>query len=282
MITFLFWNLRGRQSATWEARWPNLRARLVRMATAFEIDVFIFAEPEGECAGLSRILEVETGLPFGYCENAQSPIQVHSRLPGQAIRNAFDSLDGRLTIRRIRAGSVDWLLAAIHVHSPQHWDSYSQAKEMELALADLERVEEERRHDRTIFVGDFNMDPFDTGMTAASALNAAMTAQLATEGPRTVARREYRWFYNPMWGHFGDRTSGPPGSYYYRRSDHTGAHWHLFDQVLLRPALIGSLAEVRVLDTDGVDSLATPVGRPRERQYSDHYPLLFRLRTEGV
>ncbi len=88
-----------------------------------------------------------------------------------------------------------------------------------------------------------------------------------------MAGRPYRFFSNPMWGCFGDRTPGPPGTYYYPR----GSYGHLFDQVLLRPALMDALTELRILEDDGVESLLTDRKRPRASQASDHLPILFRL-----
>jgi hypothetical protein len=51
----------------------------------------------------------------------------------------------------------------------------------------------------------------------------------------------------------------------------------MFDQVLLRPSLMDSLAELRILDSDGQGPLVTERGRPRSSTASDHLPILFRL-----
>ncbi len=53
--------------------------------------------------------------------------------------------------------------------------------------------------------------------------------------------------------------------------------WNMYDQVLVRPALIDHLSEVRILDHDGTESLLTPGGLPGRADGSDHLPLLFRL-----
>ncbi|MGH7172858.1 MAG: hypothetical protein ACRELG_21465, partial [Gemmataceae bacterium] len=111
----------------------------------------------------------------------------------------------------------------------------------------------------------------------AQALNAVMTRDLATRADRTVAERSYRLFYSPMWGCFGDRTPGPAGTYFYSASGPSGYFWNMFDQVLLRPALMDHLVELRILDGDGQESLLTGRGRPRASELSDHLPLLVRL-----
>jgi len=121
------------------------------------------------------------------------------------------------------------------------------------------------------------MNPFDVGVVGAHALNAVMTRELARKEKRTVASQPYRLFYNPMWGHFGDRTPGPPGTYFYAASTPGNYYWNVFDQVLLRPQLMDDLVELRILDTDGCTSLVTPKGYPRSAETSDHLPVLFRL-----
>lgn len=62
------------------------------------------------------------------------------------------------------------------------------------------------------------MNPFDEGVVKAAGLHAMMTKATANERFRTVQGREYPFFYNPMWGFFGDRTDGPAGTFHYRRS----------------------------------------------------------------
>jgi len=80
-----------------------------------------------------------------------------------------------------------------------------------------------------------------------------------------------------MWGCFGDRTPGPAGSYYYGAGSPDTPYWHVFDQVLLRPALADSLTELRILDSDGPEQLVSNRGRPRDGELTDHLPILFRL-----
>jgi hypothetical protein len=80
-----------------------------------------------------------------------------------------------------------------------------------------------------------------------------------------------------MWGCFGDRTPGPAGSYYYNDSAPLVYFWNIFDQVLLRPELMESLKELKILDSDGEQLLVNERGRPNASELSDHLPLLFRL-----
>lgn len=82
-----------------------------------------------------------------------------------------------------------------------------------------------------------------------------------------------------MWGLFGDATMGPPGTYYHDRSDHVTYYWNMFDQVLIRPELLGSFdnESLRILESDGENSLLSSLGRP-DSSRSDHLPILFEIR----
>ena len=61
------------------------------------------------------------------------------------------------------------------------------------------------------------------------------------------------FFYNPMWSKFGDAGPAPPGTYFRNKGEDVNYFWHMFDQVLVRPALLDSLPN------DGV-SIVSRVG----------------------
>ncbi len=92
--------------------------------------------------------------------------------------------------------------------------------------------------------------------------------------------KEYPFFYNPMWRHYGDYTDQPPGTYYYTKSDHVCYFWNIFDQVLLRPSLLDYWEDerLRILTDDGVNKfLSKSAGLPGGRERSDHLPILFKI-----
>ena len=106
-----------------------------------------------------------------------------------------------------------------------------------------------------------------------------MSREVASRGSRTVQAREYDFFYNPMWAHFGDRQNGPPGTYYYDKAEHVTYFWNIFDQILVRPALLEGLGSesVRILTSVKGLSLLGPGGRPDRAVASDHLPVLLDL-----
>ena len=82
-----------------------------------------------------------------------------------------------------------------------------------------------------------------------------------------------------MWNRFGDNTGGPPGTYYYERSEHLCYFWNIFDQVLVRPDLLNLFPnqELSILSDIGGETLLSPKGLPDKAIGSDHLPVLFKL-----
>lgn len=79
------------------------------------------------------------------------------------------------------------LLVAVHIESPL-WQPSSddQGLAAENVRKFIEDAEEKIGHDRTIVVGDFNMDPFTPAMVDFRGLNAMSTRRLTQRGPRTL------------------------------------------------------------------------------------------------
>jgi hypothetical protein len=166
------------------------------------------------------------------------------------LREVYVDASGRLTVRILRYGETEVLFGAAHLSSKIHWSREDQAAEVHELSRQIRAEEERRGHSRTILVGDLNMNPFDDGVVQANGLHAMMTRATAEEGSRRVQGRDYPFFYNPMWGLFGDRTPGPPGTYYYRHPGHLSYEWNIFDQVLLRPGVVPFFENVEIITKD--------------------------------
>lgn len=171
------------------------------------------------------------------------------------------------------------ILAVVHFRSKLLWSDTSQyfeCTELGRTIADAER---QVGHFSDCAGWDLNMNPFEAGVVAANGLNATMVRSQALKRSRTVQDKEYTFFYNPMWGHFGDGERKPPGTYHNVSDEHVTYYWNIFDQVLIRPALVERLSHdgVEIVTSAAGTSLLTRGGRPNKSAGSDHLPLLFRL-----
>lgn len=117
------------------------------------------------------------------------------------------------------------------------------------------------------------MNPHDEGIVSGYAFHAVMTRAKAIKEHRSIDGADRRFFYNPMWAHFGDLTDGPPGTYNRSSAEAVNCFWNIYDQVLVRPNLVENLGKVRVLARDGVESPVSRNGLPRKRDVTDCLPI---------
>jgi hypothetical protein len=169
---------------------------------------------------------------------------------------------------------LEVLIMIVHLSSKMYWKEDSQAHECLNLSAQIREEEKRAGHSRTLLVGDFNMNPFEAGMISAVGLNATMCREIALRQQRNIQGRSYPFFYNPMWNHFGDDREGISGTYYYERNEHVNFYWNMFDQVLVRPDLIGRLPRdgVKILTNIGGVPLVSERGKPDQTVASDHLP----------
>jgi hypothetical protein len=272
-INGLFWNVGGAD-----------RAQLIAKAAAErELDIVVLAESDVDVARF--LAELEAGAGTGYfCPHSEvMRLQIFSRSQAFGLEEIYGSINGRLTVRTLVLDGFEFLFAAMHLASKRYWDPLSQQVEVQSLADEIRDVEQRQGHRRTILVGDLNVNPFEHGVVAAAGLHAMMTKADIAKGSRVVQDKEYPFFYNPMWGLFGDRTPGPAGSYYYRGGEQISYDWNLFDQLLLRPDALQFVEEkVELLTTISGVNLASELGRPNRAVGSDHFPLFFCINSVGT
>jgi hypothetical protein len=262
---FLFWNINRKP----------LAGLVAELADIHRVDVIILAEcddPGTILSSLNRSAEAGFHSAPSLCER----IVMCTRFSPEFLHPVFET--ERVSIRGLALPArAPVLLAAVHLPSKLRWSAESQAVECGELARSIEREERKAGHTRTILVGDFNLNPFEAGL--AGGLSSVMTRRVASGVARTVQGREYRFFYNPMWNHFGDARSDTAGSYFYDTAEHVNHYWHLFDQVLLRPELAMRFDpnQLCIVKTVGTHSLVRTDGRPDRANGSDHLPLLFEV-----
>jgi hypothetical protein len=271
MAIFLFWNTAKH----------DLTIEVARLVQIHDVDVVVLAE--ADAIPVVRLLETVNAVPDVNLRFhnvvGQERIRVYSRFPSESITKVSDS--GGISIRRVRVpGCDEVLLVAAHLPSKFHWNPREQQDFCCRMREFIDDAEARSGHQRTLVVGDLNMNPFEHGVVSSEGLHAVMTRRDAARRKRLVAGVERHFFYNPMWAHFGERPNGPPGTYYKRRSTPLSYFWNIFDQVLVRPALLDAFSEqsLQILTVAGNTPLLHRSGRPDKVGVSDHLPILFELR----
>ena len=270
-LNFLFWNLNRK----------NLVDEIRNIVFKHNIDILILAE----CSKLN-VSELLSSLkekdrlflpnhPFSQCEK----IQIYSKFEAQFIAPYEETK--RVTIRKLALPSFETInLVAVHLPDKNTHSNDSQSANATLVADRVTRFEMSKDNsDKTIIVGDFNMNPFEIGMIKADGFHAIMSSELTKKEKRTIDGRDYKFFYNPMWSLYGDVRNNVSGSYYYSNAEFINYRWNVFDQVLIRPSLLSNFVKesVAFLDNDGTKSLLSKEGLPNKK-YSDHLPLFFTIK----
>lgn len=266
-VTIAFWNL-GRRD----------RHELIeRLAVAETADVIVLAESGVEPAAMLKDLRKHVDGEFELPESDTPRLQLFTRGTTWDLREVYGDVSGRMTIRVLRFQQNEFLFAAVHLPDKRNFDAANRAINAHELAQSLRNSEDHRGHRRTVLVGDLNMNPFEDGVVSAAGFHAVTTKAIAQDGGRIVQGREYPFFYNPMWGFFGDRTPGPPGTFYYR-DKFVSLEWHMLDQVLIRPDVLPWFRDdVKIMTKIGDTDLERPNGRPDNQVGSDHFPIVFRL-----
>lgn len=267
MLTFLFWNIHN----------ADLDPLVTRLTERHRVDVVMLAECVIPAARLLGRLNSGTDSGFFLAADYPHIVAVYTRFAGDFLIRL--SMKPRYTIWHLMLPArPEILLATAHLRSKGHRDETEQAYDCRDFGEDIRRAENQVGHERTLVVGDLNMNPFGSGMVQTKGLNAAMTRDLAKRrgGARVFELERYPYFYNPMWRFFGDSGHHPPGTCYY---DSSLYFWNIYDQVLIRPSLLGCFQNeaLRILDSDGSTSFLSKNGLPACSTVSDHLPVLFQL-----
>ncbi len=266
-MRFLFWNVKKNP----------VGPILSKIVQEQSVEIVILAE----CSDPDAILvdlNSETKYLFHLTESQITRVVIYARFSPEYIKTTHS--DKFFTIRCISLPlKKEILLAAMHLESKLHRSAIHRWGKARDVSAKIRQVESELGISRTVLVGDLNMNPFDLGVILADGLHAVMTRAIARKKDRPIGDERYPYFYNPMWGRFGDTTKGPPGTYYKTTSSRDEYFWHTFDQVLIRPDLIDSFDDTKLqvlTDCCGIQFLRES-GIPDASRASDHLPLLFDL-----
>ena len=229
MPTIAFWNIGGIESP----------GRVAALARSSDVDVLVLAECKLPIVGLLRALNAGQERLFFSDKGHSHRLVIFTRFQTDASTLVHDALDVAIRHYRMPIGDA-FLLVAVHLPSKLWSNTADQIIGSTRVAGYIRDAERRVGHARTVIIGDLNMNPFEAGVVGSGGLHAVMDRRIAAKGSRIVRGESCDFFYNPMWAHFGDAGSTPPGTYFYNSSSEVNYFWNIFDQVLIRPALLSS------------------------------------------
>lgn len=271
-LDFLFWNIGG----------SDLTKEICQLVYQEDTDILMVAELGADPVELADTLTKRTKRPFHYvkvlgAQGYHRHVALLSAIPGLVARATREGM----TVYTVNCiCGKPFLLAAAHLRSKLYQGEQDALLNAKSCADYIRDVETEEGHQRTVLVGDLNANPFEDSVVAAEAFHGVMDPDLVLRKRRRRVRgKRYFFFYNPSWRFCGTPDGQPHGTYFYSNSCSVCHFWNMFDQVLVRPALIDNFIDQSLAIVSNVRnaSLLTSTGRPSKGKYSDHLPLRFSL-----
>ena len=281
-MTILFWNFKPKEDASKHSEDNNEGLKYLKDLTSnHDIDILVLIESKLNPSNVLLILN-EQDTSYYYCPNKiniNTSIQIFTKFSSDLLVPIKD-FPKRYTARKLTIPSKneELLFIVVHFYSKVWHSSKDQTIEAANLSSFINESESEVKHQQTIVLGDFNMNPFEDGMVQTTGLHATMDKQTALKVSKTVDGNDYKYFYNPMWSFFGEEGKSEVNGTYYHRKGHICYYWNILDQVIFRPEVIEYFDEnsLQIITNTPNYNLLKSNGRVNEK-ISDHLPVMFKL-----
>lgn len=245
-----------------------------------DLDILILAE----CT--VSVPKLESELRKGYSMRnysglkiKNSKFKIFTRLDTKYIKNHDKEFGGNSwTINKFSLPTlIPFTIISVHLPSKIHWDDFSQSLEAVNLMNEIRKYEN-KNGGNSLVIGDFNMNPYEIGMTSSIGLHGMKDASIAKKKSRLVQGTKYDYFYNPMWNFLGDKHD-VSGTYFYKKAVHNNVMWNTFDQVLIRPTLVDlfKISDIEITTKIGSKELIDTRTKKIKKGFSDHLPILISI-----
>ena len=258
-MRFLFWNTNKKNNDRY----------ISQLIVDNKIDLFCAAEYNGNIDKL--------------CDSIINERKYHVLIaPGCERITLLSNQDGfsagfQNTYCSMQIMNSNFIICFIHLPSKLHNDPTRRVLIINEIIEQINKYEKMKSINNTIVVGDFNINPYEDSCLRVDQFHSIPFENEAKRLSRTFQGKEYKMFYNPMWGLLGDWNT-PYGTYFLPSGDSICPYWNIYDQVIIRPSLIGKFKKnkLEILTSCGDESLLDENSRPR-KDISDHLPIVFEI-----
>ena len=185
MTSILFWNINKK---------PLLR-EIKELCNDNYVDILVLAECQLSDVQILQAINLNSKNKYTAPLNLVSNLSFFYRYPIRSIVPIQD--ERRILIRGISlANSNNFTLVGLHLPSKLYMFEVEQGFNSVRAASIIREAEAKIGHDRTLVIGDFNMNPFEIGMVSANAFHAVMDRHIASQ-VRGCLRSINYCFYAP-------------------------------------------------------------------------------------
>lgn len=193
-----------------------------------------------------------------------------------------------LNLRHVKC-SESFNIVGVHLYSKVGRTDRKQMWENLPFIEEINNWEDSSGTEKSIMIGDFNHNPFDSNVNDPNVINSRDSRSLIQHQMNyDPIGLQHKYWYNPMWNLLGDHdpflnTPRITGTYYLNRRDETPV-WNMIDGFMLRPALMNSIhyKDSKVItSTKNHKMVKSKTVNEHEsfihEFYSDHLPILLTI-----
>lgn len=286
---FMFWNINlNTKGKDYNKKHDNIHNAILTMSEKYDLNFILLVEAQQldiESMLQSLNYKVKDKFSLGVTEKVLSTI-------GQRFV-IFHTVNNNINVQRMddrerilstayNINGSDVLINLVHLrdkynHSDKTLDAFAHDHAIHIKKFEIENCSE-----KSLLVGDFNLNPYQDGMMNVNAFNAIMSPYIVEKGVRKWNGNEYKYFYNPSWNVLGKQENNNQvfGTYYYDNNQEVDlAYWYMLDQLILRKDLLKSYrsSSLEIISNVGNIDLLNKKGIPDKKEYSDHLPIKFTM-----
>ncbi|MCW6088166.1 endonuclease/exonuclease/phosphatase family protein [Clostridium sporogenes] len=265
----------------WNVDKKNLVPTIMQLVNENKIDILALVEMEKSHNDylISELSKIDIRFKKHEVLKIENGISLFGR---ENVKVSTLKEDNHYSVYKVYLEKELILLFVVHLASAMYKDEEARNNRASSLSRIFEKIEAEvfgETDYKSIVIGDFNLNPFATGIIGAYGFNATLCLTKAKKKLRTVDGDKKLFYYNPMWRLMGK--DEVVGGTYFNDSDQTDKsfYWYTFDQVLIRPGILEKfpLEQLKILNMVEGESLLSK-HKIDKVKFSDHLPIKFEIR----